>query len=138
MPKINWVRVLLGGLLAGLVINIFEYVTNGVVLAAAWDAAMKALGRHLPMSAIAVFVVGGFISGIAAIWLYAAARPRFGAGPKTAVLTGFAYWVVGYALPYLGQLPLGLFPRRLLVIGCIVGLVEIIVASVVGAWWYKE
>ncbi len=91
MAKINWGRVFLGGLLAGLVINIFEYVTNGVVLAADWDAAMRALGRHLPMSAIAVFVVGGFISGIAAIWLYAAARPRFGAGPKTAVLTGFAY-----------------------------------------------
>ena len=103
MGKINWARVLLGGLLAGFIINIFEYVTNGVVLAAAWDAAMKALGRHLSMSAIAVFIVGGFIGGIAAIWLYAVARPRFGAGPKTAALTGFAYWVVGYALPTLGQ-----------------------------------
>ena len=28
MGKINWVRVLLGGLLAGFIINIFEYVTN--------------------------------------------------------------------------------------------------------------
>ena len=133
MGKINWARVLLGGLLAGFIINIFEYVTNGVLLAADWDAAMKALGRHLPMSAIAVFVVGG-IGGIAAIWLYAAARPRFGAGPKTAALTGFAYWVIGYALPTLGEMPLGLFPRRLLVAGCIVGLVEIIVASLAGAW----
>jgi len=138
MGKINWVRVLLGGLLAGFIINIFEYVTNGVVLAADWDAAMKALGRHLSMSAVAVFIVGGFIGGIAAIWLYAAARPRFGAGPKTAALTGFAYWVVGYALPTLGQMPLGLFPKRLLVVGGIVGLVEIIVASLVGAWLYKE
>ncbi len=137
MGKINWARVLLGGLLAGFIINIFEYVTNGMVLAADWDAAMKALGRHLSMSAVAVFIVGGFIGGIAAIWLYAAARPRFGAGPKTAALTGFAYWVVGYALPILGQMPLGLFPRRLLVVGG-GGLVEIIVASLVGAWLYKE
>jgi hypothetical protein len=53
-------------------------------------------------------------------------------------LTGFAYWVVGYALPILGQMPLGLFPRRLLVVGGGVGLVEIIVASLVGAWLYKE
>ena len=64
MGKINWARVLLGGLLAGLIINIFEYVTNGVVLAADWDAAMKALGRHLSMSAVAVFIVGGFIGGM--------------------------------------------------------------------------
>src|SRR5260370_13268037 len=138
MGKVDWVGVVLGGLVAGLMINIFEYVTNGVVLAANWDAAMKALGRQLSMSAVAVFIVGGFIGGIAAIWLYAAVRPRFGAGPKTAALTGCAYWVVGYALPTLGQMPLGLFPRRLLVIGSIVGLVEIIVASVVGAGLYKE
>jgi hypothetical protein len=135
MGKINWARVLLGGLVAGFVINIFEYVTNGMLLAADWDAAMKALGRHLSMSAAAVFIVGGFIGGIAAIWLYAATRPRFGAGPKTAAVTGFAYWVVGYALPTLSQMLLGLFPNRLLLVGG--GLVEIIVASLVGAWLYK-
>jgi hypothetical protein len=90
------------------------------------------------MSAVAVFIVGGFIGGIATIWLYAAARPRFGAGPKTAALTGFAYWVVGYALPTLGQIPLGLFPKRLLLITSIVGLVEIVIGSVAGAWLYKE
>jgi uncharacterized membrane protein len=138
MGKINWGRVFVGGLVAGLIINLFEYVTNGVVLAANWDAAMKALGRHFPASAIPVFIVGDFITGVAAIWLYAAARPRFGVGPKTAALTGFAYWIMGYALPTLGQIPLGLFPKRLLVFGCIVGLVEIVVASVVGAWLYRE
>jgi len=57
MGKINWVRVLLGGLVAGLVINIFEYVTNGVVLAANWNAAMKALGRQFSMSAVTVNAV---------------------------------------------------------------------------------
>jgi len=138
MGKINWSRVFLGGLLAGLIINIFEYVTNGVVLAADWDAAMKALGRQMSMSAVGAFIVGGFIGGIAAIWLYAAARPRFGAGPKTAAITGFVYWVVGYALPTLGEIPLGLFPTRLLIITIIVGLVEIVVGSIAGAWLYKE
>jgi hypothetical protein len=29
-----------------------------VLIAAHWDAAMKALGRHLSMSAVAVFIVG--------------------------------------------------------------------------------
>ena len=48
MGRINWGRVFVGGLVAGLIINVFEYVTNGVVLAANWDAPMKALGRHLP------------------------------------------------------------------------------------------
>lgn len=121
MGKINWGRVFLGGLLAGVVINVFEYVTNGVVLWAEWDAAMKALGRQMSSGATGAFVVLEFLMGIAAIWLYAAARPRFGPGPKTATLTGFGYWVIGYLLPDFGLLVMGLFPRRLLVIGTLVG-----------------
>jgi hypothetical protein len=43
MGKINWARVLLGGLLAGFVINIFEYVTNGVVLGCGNEGSRSAL-----------------------------------------------------------------------------------------------
>jgi len=139
MGKINWTRVLLGGLLAGVIINLFEFVTNGVVLRRDWAEAMKALGRSaMAPSALVVFVIWGFLVGISAIWLYAAARPRFGPGVKTAALTGFAFWVFAYALPTLGNWALGLFPKRLLVIGVLVGLVEVILASVAGAWLYKE
>jgi hypothetical protein len=138
MGKINWVRVLLGGLLAGLVVNMFEFVTNGVVLASQWEAAMKALGHQMPAGSTAVFIVWGFLIGIGAIWLYAASRPRFGPGPKTAAITGFCYWIFAYALPNFGSGAMGLFPTRLLAIGTIVGLVEIIAGSLCGAWLYKE
>ena len=33
MGKINWVRVILGGVVAGIIINIFEHLLNGVNLA---------------------------------------------------------------------------------------------------------
>lgn len=138
MGKINWTRVLLGGLLTGVIINAFEFFTNGVVLARDWEATMKALGRAMTPAAFVVFVIWGFLAGISAIWLYAAARPRFGPGAKTAALTGFAFWIFAYALPTLGNLALGLFPKRLLVIGVLVGLVEVILASIAGAWLYKE
>jgi hypothetical protein len=138
MGKINWARVLLGGLLAGLVVNISEYVTNGVVLAADWAAASSALGRPMPASAIPIFIVWGFLVGIAAIWLYAVARPRFGPGAKTAVLTGFAFWVIGYVFPNVVTAALQTYPSRLLVITTLVGLVEIILGSLAGAWVYQE
>jgi len=41
----------LGGLLAGLVINIVEFITNGVVLREAWGQAMQALGKPTQLSA---------------------------------------------------------------------------------------
>ena len=138
MRKINWGRVIAGGIVAGIIINIFEYVTNGRVLAADWAAAMQNLGRQMPPGSTVIFIVWGFLVGISAIWLYAAARTRFGPGPGTAVLIGFAYWVIGYLFPNLVNVALALFPMRLLVITTIVGLIELIVASLAGAFIYQE
>jgi hypothetical protein len=78
MTHTNGVRVILGGLLAGLVINIVEFITNGVVLREAWGHAMQALGKsgQLSAGAIVIFNIWGFLLGIAAVWLYAAIRPR--------------------------------------------------------------
>ncbi len=138
MGKINWARVLLGGLLAGLVINVFEFIENGLVLGHEWEAAMKALGHTFPASAIGVFVIWGFLGGITSVWLYAAIRPRFGAGPRTAAIAALGYWFAGYFLSFLGIVAEGLFPMRLLVIGLVVGLAEVIIGTELGAWVYRE
>jgi len=135
----NRVRVVLGGLLAGVVINIVEYVTNGVVLKADWGQAMQALGKsEVSGSAIAMFIVWGFLLGIAAVWIYAAIRPRYGAGVGTAVRAGLVAWGLSVFLSNLANYPLGLFPTRLLVITSVVSLFEIVIATTVGAWPYKE
>lgn len=90
------------------------------------------------MGAIVIFNIWGFLLGIATVWLYAAIRPRYGAGPKTAIRAGVVTWAVAVFLANLGNYPLGLFPTRLLVISSVVGLVEIVVATLVGAWLYRE
>lgn len=139
MRKINVGRVILGGLLAGLVINIGEFVLNGVILKADWDAAMKDLGKQpIGDQAIAYFVVGGFLLGIAILYLYAGIRPRFGASPKTALCAGLMAWFFASFYVTLGFWSMGIFPTRLLLIGCAWGLVELPLATVVGAWLYKE
>jgi hypothetical protein len=138
MGKINWGRVFLGGLLAGLVINIVEFIENGWILGREWDAAMKALGRTFPASALVVFVFWGFLAGITAVWLYAAIRPRYGAGPRTALIAGLGFWFAGYFLPFLGTMEEGILPMRLLLIGVVVGLAEVIVGTELGAWVYRE
>src|SRR5438445_13666302 len=99
MGKINLARVFLGGLLAGLIINIFEYVLNGVVFASQWDAYMKALGRQMRPNAIPFFIISAFVAGIGGVWLYAVALPRLGGGPMTAVIIGSAYWFFADAFP---------------------------------------
>jgi hypothetical protein len=143
MSNINWARVFLGGLLAGVIINIFEFVTNGVFLAAEWKAMMSAVGRTtFPSTGGAIiFLFWGFVSGICVIWLYAAVRPRFGAGVRTSVLTGFAFWVLTTVLRTIDDAGVGhpfLYPSHLLIILVVVCLAQSVAASVAGAWVYKE
>jgi hypothetical protein len=139
MTHTNRVRVILGGLLAGVVINVVEYITNGVILRNAWAQAMQALGKPgFSAGAIVTFNVAGFLLGIGAVWIYAAIRPRYGAGQSTAVRAGLAAWFLATFLPSLTTYPMGLYPARLLVIATIVALVEIVLGTVAGAWVYKE
>jgi hypothetical protein len=119
MAHTNRVRVVLGGLLAGVVINVVEFVTNGVVLKADWGQAMQALGKP-------------------AVWIYAAIRTRYGAGPSTAARAGVVTWGLAVLLANVANYPLGLLPTRLLVITAVVALFEMIIAAVLGAWLYRE
>ena len=138
MKSINWGRVVLGGVVAGIVVNVSEFLLNDVVFKTANEEALKALGRTMPESGptIAVWVVWGFLFGIAAVWLYAAIRPRYGAGPGTAVKAGVAAWFFAQVFSALVFWNLGLFPFRPEIL--IWTLVESIVATAAGAWLYKE
>ena len=84
MSKVNWGRVILGGIVAGIISDAIEYVLHTYVIASQESAAMKATGAQMMNGAIPLFMALGIVVGIATIWLYAAARPRYGAGAKRA------------------------------------------------------
>jgi hypothetical protein len=140
MGRINWGRVVMGGLLAGVVLNIVDWVTYGVWLKPDLAAAMTALGKQPGAmdSAVPLWVALDFVYGIGLLWVYAAIRPRFGAGPKTAVIAGVAVWFFVGLLHAIGEAPMAFMPQRVVMIGTIVGLIALSVASAVGAYVYKE
>jgi hypothetical protein len=139
MGKINLGRVILGGLLAGLIINISEYLLNEPILGEQWRAAMVTLNRPaISGQAIGVFVLMSFVLGISAVWLYAAIRPRFGPGPKTAICAGLLVWFFAYLFPSIGNCVLQLFPGKLLAIAAMWGFFELPIATLAGAWLYRE
>ena len=139
MSKINVGRVLLGGLVAGLVISIGNFVINRVLLRAAMNAEFARLHVAEPGSDfIAKAVVMTLILGIAIVYLYAAIRPRFGAGVKTAICAGLMAWffAILYAGGVLGmafRMPLDLIAKRI-----VLGLIVYAIGAVAGAWLYKE
>lgn len=135
MGGINVGRWILGGLLAGVIFNLFEFA-SGMMLHEKWEAAAAA--HNLPTEGSLVYVLMGFIGGLVAVWFYAAARTRFGPGPGTAVKVGVVYWIGGYFMATLSYCAMGLFPADLLVPWGIISLIETIVATVAGAWLYRE
>ena len=142
MGRINWGKVFLGGLLAGLVINVGEFLFHAVLFKTQVEEAMRALGRDPAAanagSAMTIWILMGFLTGIAAVWLYAAIRPRYGPGAKTAAIAGVGVWFLYSFLSSLAMMNLGIFPRNMLMTGLVWSLVELIVATVAGAWAYKE
>ncbi len=139
MGKINIGRVVLGGLLAGVVLNIGEFVLNVALLEEQWKAAMESLNRaQVGDAAVVWFNVWGIVMGIAIVWTYAAMRPRFGAGPKTAIIVGLAVWFMLWVLGFGSSIIMGLYPTNLVLISLVWGLFEVPIATVAGAWLYKE
>jgi hypothetical protein len=133
-------RVILGGLLAGVIINASEFLINGLILRQDWADVMTKLGKPADLSGtmLATFNIIGFLTGILTVWLYAAVRSRLGAGPKAALLVALTIWLVGYAFPAAGEAGLGLVPAQLVATGTGLGLIEVILATLAGASIYKE
>jgi hypothetical protein len=138
VKEINFGRVFLGGIVAGVLINISEFLLNDVVLKADMEARMTALGRTVPRTpgTVVVWVVLGFAIGIASVWLYAAIRPRYGAGAATAARAGVFVWFFGSVVTTVVIVNMGLFPFSPLALAW--ELAQAIVTTIVGASLYRE
>ena len=139
MAKINLWRVLIGGLVAGLIINAGEIVLNGLILGNQWNALRAAYGlADLTIGQLIAGVIITFTYGIVLIWIYAAIRPCFGPGPRTAVIAGLAFWVIAYVLFLLSMFNGGLVSAEIAITSIVWGVIEAPVAAVAGAWLYQE
>lgn len=143
MGRVNRGRVMLGGLLWFVVYALLGAATAFLYLMREGREAFEEIGlrvvSHMSDPAFFAFVmVLTLAMGILSIWLYAAIRPRYGPGPKTAVIAAIAIWILGQMLPllYWSQL-LGLRTRLVILNGATM-LVAGVAATLAGAWIYKE
>ena len=140
MGKINWGRVVVGGVVWWVVFGVLSNAAWFLILRREWMPVFQGLNRPFQETLQwAVFwYVLTLVYGILAIWLYAAIRPRYGPGPKTAACAGLALWLsitLLSTLPASWQLQL---PAGVVTLEVVARLVDIVVATVAGAWAYKE
>jgi len=138
---INTGKVVAGGLVAGVVANAIDFVNNTYVLGAdmqAWAASHNIDPATLTSGAVAgTWVVVDFIYGLLLVFTYAAIRPRFGPGVRTAIIAGLAVFlsptIVLFGFTQMGMLTMPMFVK-----GTIGAIVATLAASVAGAAIYKE
>ena len=123
----NMSGIIKGGLVAGLLINVSEFVLNMMVLQMPEEAG----------GSIAFWVVYAFVMGLLTAYLYALIRPRCGAGPKTGVCAGLLVWTLHTLLPAGGMWNMGMAPDGL-GIALAWSFVELALAGVLAGMLYSE
>lgn len=133
-------RIVFAGLVAGLVMNVIDGLTNGFVLAAQWAAETARLNPRLMammMPSALGWIVVDFVCGLLLVWLYAAIRPRFGPGPTTAFLAAGFLWLVAHVM-FASYVFMGLYSWSLIVSSSLGGLIAALAGGYVGGYLYRE
>lgn len=140
--RIDIPRLLLGGVVAGVVLNLITGIANAGILKGDFENWANGMGSHLHPPAqptqICFWVLMCLVDGMVGVLLYAAMRPRFGARPRTALLAGLLVWIVGRLCVAMDMTALGVFPWHLMLGQTILGLIAIVPGVLVGSWIYRE
>ena len=83
------------------------------------------------------YIVMDLVIGMLLAYTYAAIRPRFGPGPKTAIIAAMMFWIFG-TIVSANYLVMGMMSRGLWLTFGLIYLVCLIIASLVAGALYKE
>ena len=135
----NIQKVVIGGVVAGVVMNVIDFVANYALAArsaAEADAFKPGLSAQMAGGMVS-YIIMDFALGIALVWTYAAIRPRFGPGPRTAVFTAILFWLLALIF-YSGYRQMGMMSTGLWWTFAFIGLVNFLISSNAGAALYSE
>jgi hypothetical protein len=132
-------HVVVAGLIAGAVMNIGEFVLNGVLMPREWDLAMRSLNRP-PIEGIAIAMLTAmtFALGLLTMFLRALIAPAVGTAGRSTVVAASIAWALAYGLGFGWSFALGVFPARIYLATLAWGFVEMQVAAAAGAAYERR
>lgn len=138
---VNIKKVVVGGVVAGIILNVVDFASNyvlGAQMKADAEAFKPGITEQMMQGpAIVSYVIMDLALGIAIVWTYAAIRPRFGPGPRTAIYAALLFWLLGLIFNS-GYRQMGMMSSGLWWTFAIIWLVSFSVAAWAGAAIYSE
>ncbi|HEV7701795.1 MAG TPA: hypothetical protein VGO43_16305 [Pyrinomonadaceae bacterium] len=141
MNKINFTRLIIGGVIATVILFVTDGLLHEKVLHEYWQHVYEWIGGHEPAEhgmAVLYFLVFELGRGFLAILLYALMRPFHGPGPKTAVFAAIVAWLAFSITGPAQFIPLGFYSKHLWLFVAGAQLVTSIVGNLIAAWLYKD
>ncbi len=140
-PPINYGRVALGAFVAGVVANICDSVINGVLMVDDMNRMTSRLNLDPDVvssqSVLVTWIVVDFLYAFLLVWTYAAIRPRFGPGPKTAMTAGLVI-VAAVTVVLFGFQQMGVFTLDSFLKSAALSTVTALLAALAGGAVYRE
>ena len=138
----NTSKVVVGGIISGIVLCVIDFLLQTVVFADRMKAEMDAFKPGMSdamnnSSAMWIYIISDLVIGLVLIWTYAAIRPRFGPGPKTAVTAAIMIWITAGVLMS-NYLSMGMMSMGTWWMVAIAWLVNLVISAVIGAKFYSE
>ena len=140
---INTSKVVVAGIAAGIVMVVLDFVVQmllGARMTAEMNAFQPGLGDSMSTmggNIMIGYIVMDLVIGMLLAYTYAAIRPRFGPGPKTAIIAAMMFWIFG-TIVSANYLVIGMMSRSLWLTFGLIYLVCLIIASFVAGALYKE
>ena len=136
--KINIKSVFVSGIIAGVIIML---IGAGLVpiVGNQMDKALENLSvPPLSNGAMAYFATISLILGIAIMGVYALIQHKFKSKLKAAVTVSITFWFFTYFWSNAALVAYGFLPLKLVAVGTAWGLLELLVAALVGSILYKS
>lgn len=138
MKSMNLKSAITSGFIAGIIINISAI---SMVPAVGNEMNDVLASRGLPPLSNMSMVFFSFVSiiiGIFLVFLYSLLKLHIRSKIKTAIISALIVWFIAYFLSNVSLVAYGFMPVKLVIIGTVWGLGELLLAGIVGSKLYKE
>ena len=142
MSGINYPRVALAAAVAAVAFVVLEVAIEGLAKLLfgisemkLWQETFGIVPEGAQFQWINVLVLVGIC--LLMMWLYAALRARYGAGPRTALITALFLWLF-VLLIWANFINLGVFPLKMALLSLVFNLLELPGGVIAGASVYRE
>jgi hypothetical protein len=113
MDTITAKQIIIGGLLAGLLINVCDVTVTVTTVAKKWNAVLAGQGIKPSPFTPPYYVTASFIAGVVLTWLISVLAAKYGLTRETALIASLLLWGIsrlyGAGHVVMGQMPFSIF-----------------------------